>query len=756
MVSEKEKNYRLLKRVHVLPSIIGLIFMYAFMIIIAWILVDLILDYLCDNKLESEYKTISYMASLYEKDPDKDDAEAFLATEGRDYIITDNENNVIYRKGEDTCSYRGGMAEIINSDNKVQIYYDNNDKCLELSDGKLDVKFSPTFKIIKEKGIIKSIFSSDEQQEDFTIPMYFWITVDFSNGRGKLIGKASYDLKLKEVVLVLGIILVLAIVAVALYIALIIRIIKKYHRRKQILKVFFTDDVTLGHNWMWFTIKNEQMLRKKKNDRNNYAILNIEFVKYNTFCVCHSVEEGIKALQAINRTILKSIQKTEDCAHHGLSSFAVLMQYADEAVLKKKIQFILRKLEGVEKLHKFAFHVGIALLPAKQLENGSFESRKDIDIEKVYNNACAATATLEMSDDSAIAFFDDKLVEEQRWIDIVNEKQQQAVDNEEFVIYYQPKYNPKTNELKGAEALIRWQSPEFGFVTPGRIIPIYEKNGFITEIDHYMLKHVARDQKRWLDAGFKCVPISVNVSRAHFIESDLAEQIRDTVDNEGAPRELIEIELTESAFFDDKKALISIIERLKSYGFIVSMDDFGAGYSSLNSLKDMPLDVLKLDADFFRGESEGGRGEKVVSEVIRLAKVLDMHTVAEGVEDKDQVDFLAKLDCDMIQGYYYAKPMPGADYEDRMIKAYAENAENATAEGVHLLEAPAAETMVKEATVAETATEEEPVVEYVTEDVPAAEKAIEEPVVETPEEESIEEVPAEEVPAAENVTEEIK
>nr|MCR5623607.1 EAL domain-containing protein [Lachnospiraceae bacterium] len=177
--------------------------------------------------------------------------------------------------------------------------------------------------------------------------------------------------------------------------------------------------------------------------------------------------------------------------------------------------------------------------------------------------------------------------------------------------------------------------------------------------------HVARDQKRWLDEGYKCVPVSVNVSRAHFIESDLAEQIREMVDDAECPRKLIEIELTESAFFDDKKTMIETINRLKSYGFSVSMDDFGAGYSSLNSLKDMPLDVLKLDAEFFRGETDG-RGRIVVSEAIRLARKLNMKTVAEGIEIKEQVDFLAEEGCDMIQGYYYAKPMPGEEYEERM------------------------------------------------------------------------------------------
>ena len=244
--------------------------------------------------------------------------------------------------------------------------------------------------------------------------------------------------------------------------------------------------------------------------------------------------------------------------------------------------------------------------------------------------------------------------------------QETALDNEEFLVYYQPKYDPQTDRLRGAEALIRWQSPEYGFLTPYKFIPIFEKNGFITSIDHYMIRHVARDQKRWLDMGMKCVPVSVNVSRIHFAEPDLAEQIRNIVDTEGTPHDLVEIELTESAFFDDKNAMLRTIARLKEYGFAVSMDDFGSGYSSLNSLKDMPLDVLKLDAEFFRGENADERGRIIVAEAIKLAQCLNMRTVAEGVEVKEQVDFLAGQKCDMIQGYYYAKPMPAGDFEGRM------------------------------------------------------------------------------------------
>ena len=142
------------------------------------------------------------------------------------------------------------------------------------------------------------------------------------------------------------------------------------------------------------------------------------------------------------------------------------------------------------------------------------------------------------------------------------------------------------------------------------------------------------------------------------------------VDEAGTPHDLIEIELTESAFFDDKEALIWTIEQLKKFGFSVSMDDFGSGYSSLNSLKDMNLDVLKLDAEFFRGEADPERKEAVVSEAIRLAKRLNMRIVAEGVEEKEQVEFLDSQGCDMIQGYYFAKPMPKDDFVERMIEVY--------------------------------------------------------------------------------------
>ena len=155
------------------------------------------------------------------------------------------------------------------------------------------------------------------------------------------------------------------------------------------------------------------------------------------------------------------------------------------------------------------------------------------------------------------------------------------------------------------------------------------------------------------------------MSRAHFTREDLAEHICEIVDRYQVPHDVIELELTESAFFDDKETLLSTVKKLRDTGFSVSMDDFGAGYSSLNSLKELSIDVLKIDADFFRGADSLERGMLIVSEVIDLAKKLDMKIVAEGIESKEQVEFLTAQECDLIQGYYYAKPMPLAEFEQK-------------------------------------------------------------------------------------------
>ena len=540
---------------------------------------------------------------------------------------------------------------------------------------------------IQELGMREVWASYDYDMASYPI----WFSVPVLDGKETFISLSRISLRMSDVIVMFITVFVVLGFLLLLVVILIVHLIRNGVRQKKVINTFLTDPVTKGHNWTWFLLRQEPILRRSGMADKKIAIIEVVFINYRNFCTCHSLSEGEQMLCKVNDAITKKLAKGEVCAHVATSSFAVLLKYQNEIGLRERLRTMIEDLENIDRAHKFAFHFGVDLLPVQKNASGRIVRRKNLNLEEEYNDACTARATLSGSDDSRIAFFDQKLVQERMWVDQVHEHQEQAIKNEEFVVYYQPKYDPQTKTLRGAEALIRWNSPELGFIAPGKFIPIFEKNGFITEIDHYMISHVARDQKAWLDQGLKCVPVSVNVSRAHFIESDLAEQIKRMVDEAGAPRNMIEIELTESAFFDDKNALINTIQKLKEYGFMVSMDDFGAGYSSLNSLKDMPLDVLKLDADFFRGETEGGRGEIVVSEAIKLAKKLNMHTVAEGVEEKDQVEFLAKQGCDMIQGYFFSEPLPKEKYVESMRSGISERAkefEPAEAEGKPFEEKP--------------------------------------------------------------------
>ena len=612
--------------------------------------------------IRSEYEAKSMLASLYEEGISGEDPYLVFDKADMDYFIRDEEGNIRRQQGENTCMEAMTFEAIRFESNiftlnvgtgqevPIRLYGDTgNDLFFADEEGELGVDMIRLGRLL-----VKSLFSG--KADAVRIPV--WEEVPLQGGQ-TLVFKAVITMQNSNLDMLAMMFLVMLFLILIIFTAMLIHAVTSAIDRSRIRQVLFTDIHVKGHNWMWFLSNAEQILEKRCNAKKTYALVNLVFVGYRRFCICHSVDDGEARLKGIYRSLTKLINKKELCAHSSEDSFALMLLCDNEENLCKRLKYMLSELERVG---NNTMHAGAFLIPAAD------KRWLDVDVERDYNCACAASASLEGSDESRAAVYDDKLIEEQRWVDIVQGVQQKAIDCEEFLVYYQPKYDPQTSELRGAEALIRWQSPEHGFLPPYKFIPIFEKNGFITSIDHYMIVHAARDQKRWLDEGQRCVPVSVNVSRAHFIESDLAEQIRDLVDSEGAPHDLIEIELTESAFFDDKKAMIDTILRLKSYGFSVSMDDFGSGYSSLNSLKDMPLDVLKLDAEFFRGETAGtARGEIIVSEAIRLAKCLHMRTVAEGVEARNQVDFLASQGCDMIQGYYFDKPMPAEEFLQRMI-----------------------------------------------------------------------------------------
>jgi len=256
-----------------------------------------------------------------------------------------------------------------------------------------------------------------------------------------------------------------------------------------------------------------------------------------------------------------------------------------------------------------------------------------------------------------------KLIHEQEVINRMNH----ALETGEFCIFLQAQYDNISNEIIGAEALVRWAHPEMGIIKPKLFIDIFEQNGFIIKLDKFVCECACREIRSLIDRGYKPVPISLNISRIDLYNHDFCRLISDTLKKYDVPVSMINIEITESAYTENAMQLIKSIEELKSYGFSIHMDDFGSGYSSLNTLKDVPVDVLKLDMRFLSGEISTGRGCNILNSILRMAEWINIPVIAEGVENEKQADFLKNIGCSLVQGYYYSEPLSIADFESLLI-----------------------------------------------------------------------------------------
>ncbi|MEG0229030.1 MAG: EAL domain-containing protein, partial [Oscillospiraceae bacterium] len=209
---------------------------------------------------------------------------------------------------------------------------------------------------------------------------------------------------------------------------------------------------------------------------------------------------------------------------------------------------------------------------------------------------------------------------------------------------------------------VRWQKPDGILVSPSEFIPIFENNGFITKLDMYMFEQVCKIIKGWIDLNLPVIHISVNFSRNHLLNYNFINELIEISEKYHVPRKYIEIELTETVIFENEELIEAVLHKIHSAGFTFSMDDFGTGYSSLGLLKNLPVDVIKIDRSFFTNSKYIARANYVVESVMIMAKKLNIYTVAEGIEEIEQIDFLKKIGCDIVQGFYYAKPMPADDF----------------------------------------------------------------------------------------------
>ena len=288
-----------------------------------------------------------------------------------------------------------------------------------------------------------------------------------------------------------------------------------------------------------------------------------------------------------------------------------------------------------------------------------------LDTEQRFDRAISAADSIRGSFSSCVAVYDDALHEKEVFAERLLDDFREAVAQKQFIVYYQPKFDirPDHPVLCGAEALVRWKHPELGMISPGVFIPLLEGNGLIRELDHYVWREAAGQIRRWKDTLGRFVPVSVNVSRIDMLDPELTETILGLAEMNRLACSDLHLEITESAYTQDAQRIVSVVSGLRRAGFVIEMDDFGSGYSSLNMISTLPIDALKLDMMFIRTAFSGNGDTRMIGITLDISRALSVPLIAEGVETEEQMLTLKEMGCDIVQGYYFAKPMPPEEFE---------------------------------------------------------------------------------------------
>lgn len=398
----------------------------------------------------------------------------------------------------------------------------------------------------------------------------------------------------------------------------------------------------------------KELLEKEPEKEFTLLCCNIEnFRLYNDTFGRKAGDKLLKEAAAIFR---KRVSENSVCCRYSADRFLCLTD--KESELKGRESFSqARKTTRSELSDNLSVKIGIYEI-----------IDRTIPVELMCDRAVWVVDTIKGIYDQYIAVYDDKirniLLREQA----ITDAMESALAEKQFIVYFQPKHSLNNDKMVGAEALVRWIHPEMGFMSPGEFIPLFEKNGFIRKLDEYVWESVCEKLREWKDKGYEIVPVSVNVSRADIYRSSLVETFCGLIEKYDIEPKYLHLEITESAYTENPEQIIITVEELRKKGFVIEMDDFGSGYSSLNMLGEMSLDILKLDMKFIRNQMAKPAERGLLKAIIEMAHTLDLKVVAEGVETEEQKDRLKFMNCDIAQGYFYAKPIPSAEYEKLLKK----------------------------------------------------------------------------------------
>ena len=392
--------------------------------------------------------------------------------------------------------------------------------------------------------------------------------------------------------------------------------------------------------------------RLDENPEKEYTIVCSNMENFKLYNDTFGREAGDCLLQDIATSMRVRIGETGICGRYGADRFLLLQEREQEA--EDRERFIQRiQTERPKIIRNVSVKWGIY-----QIVNRS------MPVEQMCDRALLAVDSIKGQYNQQIAVYDDALRSKLLQEKAITDAMETALEEGQFAVYYQPKYSLKDKCMAGAEALVRWIHPERGFLSPGEFIPLFEKNGFIPRLDQYVWRQVCVQLRDWQEKGYPPMAVSVNVSRADVYQPHLADTLMDITKEYGVDPAFLHLEITESAYTESPEQIINTVEELRERGFIIEMDDFGSGYSSLNMLSQMKLDVLKLDMKFIQNEMIKPETQSILNDIISMAHRMHLSVVAEGVETEEQMMRLNAVGCDYVQGYFIAKPMPASEFEE--------------------------------------------------------------------------------------------
>lgn len=419
--------------------------------------------------------------------------------------------------------------------------------------------------------------------------------------------------------------------------------------------------------YTWFGIKEKIRNDGDKTKGRDFAYVSVDIEKLKLINDEHTRDTGDRLLREICAVMEDFIESDEYCCRVVADTFAVIINYVDDAILESRVNSLGDRLAKMFR----------QILPEKSIvaTGGVCIIKGDLhkQLESGFENTRIARSTIKGSYKNGFALFTDDLRTKLKEKKHIEDKVSSAIDNNEFSVYLQPKFNLNTREVVGAEALVRWISVN-ETIYPDNFIPVFEKNGFVRTLDFIVYEKVFQFIRDCLDKNIKMVPISINMSRNHLEDDQFLEKLLNLIEDYDVPRYLVEVEITENASAQSDYKLREFVERIKEENITVSMDDFGAAYSSLSLLKTLQIDTLKLDKEFLDKMNQSkeadvlARDEIIIKNIVNMAKELEFNVICEGIETEAQLEFLRTIGCDHGQGYIFSKPLPLEDFLERYSK----------------------------------------------------------------------------------------